>query len=327
VAPILVLSGGNALGAYHAGAWAALEAAEITPGWLVGTSIGAVTAAILAGSPPERRDAALRRFWHAAGAFDSAGLLPPALRLPLQYGQALTARLLGRPALFNLRPPDLTGRDPRASLYDAEPMRRLLEELIDVGRLNAGDIRVTVVALDLASGEEAVFDTARARIGLDHVMASAALIPDFPPVEIGGRLLVDGGLAANLALHLVLEEALDRPRTERLTCFAADLFPAAASGPRGLLQLSQRQSDLIFASQTRRALHALTRLWQGQSPGADVFLLSYAALEEETALKGFDFSAGSLQRRRAAGERDMQRQIAAFRAGARDAPGLTVHAD
>lgn len=62
---MLVLSGGNALGAYHAGAYEALAEHDLHPTSVVGTSIGAVTAAIIAGNPPEARVDRLRAFRHS----------------------------------------------------------------------------------------------------------------------------------------------------------------------------------------------------------------------------------------------------------------------
>ena len=327
IRPALVLGGGNALGAYHLGVWAGLEAAGIEPGWVVGASIGAVCAALIAGNPPDRRQSALRRFWHQASAFDAATMLPPALRQPLQYAQALSSRLLGRPPLFRLRPPDLSGNESRPGLFDAGPMKALLAELVDLDRLNSGAMRVSVLAVDLATCREVVFDTNRERLDLDHVMASAALLPDFPPVEVGGRLLVDGGLAANLPVHLVLDELRRQDRSERVCCVASDLFPASAPLPRGILEGAQRQNDLIFASQTRRTLRACSMDWQDQSPGADLVLVAYQALKEETALKGFDFSAGTLARRELAGTDDIGRQVSAWQAAPAHSTGLTIHSD
>ena len=322
-APVLVLSGGNALGAYQAGVWSALEAAGVTPGWLVGTSIGAVNAAIIAGNLPDRRLPALQRFWNEVAAFDATASLPQTVRAPAQYAQALSSRLLGRPTLFTLRPPELGGPTPQSSVFSTSPMQRLLAELVDVGRLNSGMPRVSVLSVDLETGEAMVFDTARQSIGLHHIIASAVLIPDFPAVEIDGRLFVDGGFAANLPVHLALDEALQSD--ERMTCFAADVFPLSAAPPAGLLQLAQRQSDLIFASQTERTLQLMTRIWQGRQPGADVFLMRYSATEAETAIKGFDFSAGTLTRRQEAGARDMGRSLELWRERQWDLPGLTVH--
>ncbi len=325
-APVLALSGGNALGAYHAGAWTALEAAGVEPRWVLGSSIGAVTAAIIAGTAPGEREVALRRFWDRAASFDGMdALIPEMARRPLQYAQALGSRLLGRPGLFTLRPPDLTGRDGLPGLFEPSAMRCLLAELVDFGRLNGGPMRVSVVTVDLATGEEAAFDSHDGGIAIDHIMASAALLPDFPPVEVGGRLLVDGGLSANLPVDRVLDEAF-AAEAEPLAVFAVDLFPSAAPLPRGLAQAAQRQSDLIFASQTKKMLRARSLPWRDRMPGADVMLLTYEALEEETPLKGFDFSTRSLARRWRAGHADMEAQIAVWRGLRGDRPGLAVHA-
>ena len=325
-APILVLSGGNALGAYHAGAWMAMEDAGVEPGWIAGSSIGAVTAAIIAGTPPGRREQALRRFWDRAASFDGmAAFVPEVLHRPLQFAEALSSRIFGSPGLFSLRMPDLTGADSRPSLFDAGAMRRLLNDLVDFGRLNNGPMRLSVVTVDLATGEETVFDNRAGGIELDHIMASTALLPDFPPVEVGGRLLVDGGLSANMPVDVVLDGTQQHIREERLTVFAVDLFPSAAPLPRGYAQAAQRQSDLIFASQSKKMLKAQAALWRDHLPGGDVLLLAYEALEEETPLKGFDFSIRSLARRWDAGARDMRAQIAVWRAFSGEEPGLTIH--
>jgi NTE family protein len=326
VAPALVLSGGNALGAYHAGAWMALEAAGVEPGWISGASVGAVTAAIIAGTVPGQRGQALRRFWDQAASFRGVdAFVPEVFRRPLQMTEALSSRIFGSPGLFSLRAPDLTGADRRPGLFDAGAMRRLLADLIDFGRLDGGPTRLSVMTVDLATGEEHIFDSAEGPIALDHIMASAALLPDFPPVEVAGRLLVDGGLSANMPVDVVLNAALRRVTEERLAIFAVDLFPSAAPLPLGYAQASQRQSDLIFASQSKKMLKAQAALWRDHQPGGDVLLLAYEALQDETPLKAFDFSSHSLVRRWDAGMRDMQAQLAIWRALSHDTPGLTIH--
>ena len=62
---VLVLQGGGALGAYQAGVYQALHEAGIAPHWVIGTSIGAINAALIAGNPLERRLERLRLFWHS----------------------------------------------------------------------------------------------------------------------------------------------------------------------------------------------------------------------------------------------------------------------
>ena len=318
------MSGGNALGAYHAGAWSALEAAGIEPYWVAGASIGAIMAAIVAGNAPGKRIAAFRRFWDQAASFDPAAGLPEAAHRPMQYLNALSSRLLGRPGLFTLRPPDLTGTDRRPGLFDTGAMLRLSPEVIDFTRLNDGPMRFSVTAVDLATGDQVVFDNRSSRIGPEHLLASAALPPDFPPLEIDGHLLVDGGLAANLPADVILADALADGSEERLTLFAVDLFASNAPLPRGLAQAAQRLGDLVFAGQSKRTLNAWVRIWGDRAPGAEVVYAAYQALEAETPLKGFDFSTGSLDRRWTAGEEDMRAKIVEWREAPGAVPGLTI---
>lgn len=320
----LVLGGGNALGAYHGGVAAALTAEAVEPGWIAGSSIGAVMGALMAGNPPERRLAAIREFWRRGAQADAAvSWVPEAWQKPLHMTAALQSRIAGRPLLYHLRLGELMGGIGDPGLYDAGPMRRALTELVDFDRVNDGPVRLSVLTIDLLSGTETPFDTAHERLGPDHIMASAALIPDFPPVEIGGRPYVDGGLAANVPVDLVLREPPDAP----LACFAVDTFPMAAPRPQRLADASERQTDLLFASQTERTLRSMQRLWEWRPGGApaSVYRLNYAHQPSETALKGFDFSQSSLDHRWSRGERDMRAAVALWRASPPSGSGLALH--
>ena len=315
VTKALVLSGGNALGSYHGGVMEALLEAGEAPSWIASASIGAITAALIAGSPPEARIDRLRSFWREV----SAPNWLPASRRASQWLGAASSRLIGRPELFRLRLPLPSDQPDRVSLYDSSPMRRTLARLIDFERVNSGEMRLSVLAVDLRTGAEVVFDTAKDRIGLDHIMASAGLIPDFPPVQVEGRWLVDGGLGLNTPVDLVLE---DPPAP--LTCFVSDLFPLQAELPRDISSLAQRQSDLIFAHQTERALHHAAR-GRAAGPRIDLMRLAYAADAEETAMKAWDFSATSIDRRWEAGRRDTAAAIATLRALPNRQGGLQIH--
>ena len=317
----LVLGGGNALAAYDAGAFEALAQAGHEPDHVAGSSAGAMMAVLIAGNPPERRVAALREFWDAA-ASPGATLpwLPPEWERLSRIAQGLSGKLFGRPALFRPRMEALF--DPAASpgLQDAAPLRATLARLVDLGRLNDGPMHVSLLAVDVQTGEEVVFDNRSGRVELDHVLASAALLPDFPPVEVDGRLLVDGGLAANAPAHLVLD-----PPCDGLTCFVVDPFPLHAAPPKRYLDAQERQTDLIFATQTQRILAAQVKLWSLQPPNhGAVWRLEYRAGEEETALKGFDFGRPAIERRWEAGRRDMQAVLAAWGGRSPAGPGLVV---
>lgn len=319
----LVLGGGNALGAYHGGAFTAMAAADVRVDWIAGSSIGAITAALIAGSASERREATLREFWRrAASTSGEASWVPKEWRQPLQVASALQARLFGRPALFHPRLPESPSVG-RPGLYDVTPFRNTLLEMVDFDRLNNGSTRVSVVAVDVETGEEVVFDTRHERIGVEHLLASAALIPDFQPVNINGRVLVDGGLADNVPVDVVLSEPPDLP----LTCFALDLFPTHASPPSHLLQAAQRQSDLMFANQTRRSLRDQQEIWRLRGPAhpASVYWLEYRGTADEIAMKSYDFSGTILKRRWHTGERDMRAALRTWRETTARPSGLIVY--
>ncbi|MBD0270544.1 MAG: patatin-like phospholipase family protein [Acetobacteraceae bacterium] len=262
----LVLSGGVALGAFEAGAYAALEEAGVPlPDWFIGASIGAVNAAIIAGNPPGRRVERLRSFW-ASAARDPAPattllLGPPpeagAWRRAHNQASAFQTLLFGVPGLFRPKLATLgAGSGAGPGLYDLQPLRDRLPDFVDFDRLNGGGVRFTLAATDVASGERVVFDTAcGARVGPEHVAASGALMPLIAPVEVEGRLLCDGGLSANTPLDL----ALDDPGSGDLLCFVVELFAMENGPPRSLGASLSRAMDIAFGNQTRRIMEGRER--------------------------------------------------------------------
>lgn len=330
----LVLSGGNALGAYQAGAYQALDEAGIEPGEVAGASAGAINGAIICGNPQERRVERLAAFWRPSGAgegFALAGMQEDARRtaaagLTLATGRADT--FVPRSLWERWWQPN--GPAEAASLYDTRPLAATLEKLVDFELLNAGSPRFAATALDVESGEDVVFDTAHRRITADHLRASAAMIPAFPPVEVEGRLLADAGLSANLPLDAVLS----RPVAGSLLCITLDLLPLGAPRPRSLGAATERMQDLVFASQTRRAFAAWQAIFderaaRGESdvPAITVLRLAYADQTREVSGKAFDFSPRSVRDRWDAGYRDMAEALAQLRGGGITAgqPGLSVY--
>lgn len=314
----LILGGGNALGGYLAGAYEALHEAGEEPEWIAGSSVGAITAALIAGNPPTRRVDRLRAFWRQA---TSPDWLP--WTGGMRWVNPLRTRLLGRPELFHPRLP-LPGSPDRAGIYDVTPMRRCLEELIDFEQVNAGSIRLSALAVDLQTGDEVVFDTGSERLTVDHLLASAALIPDFAPVRIGELWLVDGGLAANTPADVVLGGGL----SQDTVCYLVDPFPRDAPVPEDVAGMSMRQSDLTFACQTERTLRALAsldRLGPPNRPRVDVVRTSYAAYADETAMKAWDYSETAIQRRWKAGRADMAAALRRFQSLPPGGPGLCIH--
>ena len=260
----LVLQGGGALGAYQAGVYEALAGAGYQPDWVAGISIGAINAALIAGNAPEHRVARLRSFWDQVSA--PTAIWPDLPFGPWQQavrqGGALAALLFGQPGFFrpNLLESWRTGQPP-TSFYDTAGLRATLERLVDFDRINAGPVRLSVGAVNVRTGNFAWFDTAHQKIGPEHIMASGALPPGFPAVEIAGERYWDGGLVSNTPLQYVLDAV---PRHSTLA-FQVDLFPARGPLPADLEAVEERRKDIVYSSRTRmgvesfRTMHTLRR--------------------------------------------------------------------
>src|SRR5207237_8792151 len=131
--------------------------------------------------------------------------------------------------------------------YDTAPRRGTLERLVDFERLNAGHLRLSVGAVNVRTGNLAYFDTANQRLDARHIMASGALPPGLPPVEIDGQHYWDGGLASNTPLNYVLAQ----PGAGHRTVFQVDLFPARGNFPETMARVSERDKDIRYSSRTR----------------------------------------------------------------------------
>ena len=243
----LVLQGGGALGSYQAGVYEALSGSDYEPDWIAGISIGAINAALIAGNAPGDRVDRLRAFWDEITSPPPLWPgLPQALDTPSL--SAAHAVLFGQPGFFAPRPPLswLVGAQP-LSFYDTGALKGTLERLVDFDRINAREIRFSVGAVNVRTGNFAYFDNAEIVIRPEHVMASGALPPGFPPVEIDGEFYWDGGLVSNTPLQYVLDYV---PRRSRLT-FQVDLFSARGALPTDLDTVSEREKDIRYSSRTR----------------------------------------------------------------------------
>jgi len=250
---ILVLQGGGALGAYQAGAYAALADAGIEPDWVTGVSIGAINAALIAGNPTKLRAQRLGEFWQRVSQF-SPPPLPQGLdsmRAMMNGLSAASAFLLGVPGFFNPRPvlpffaPE--GSPGALSFYDTTPLKATLEELVDFDLINARQVRLSLGAVNLRNGNSTYFDNVSRTIGAEHVMASGALPPGFPPVAIGGELYWDGGIVSNSPLTYVFDE---NPRMDAFIV-QVDVFSGTGRLPGNLAQVQERAKDIQYASKTR----------------------------------------------------------------------------
>ena len=250
---ILLLQGGGALGAYQAGVYEGLVEAGVAPTWVVGISIGAINASLIVGNPPERRIERLREFWRRV----SRNVGPPlpawldSLRPTVNYMSAMSAATFGIQCFFTPRmpPPSFAadGTEGALSMYDTTPLKATLEELVDFDLINSGQVRLSLGAVDVRKGTSVYFDTKSTQIHADHVRASGALPPGFPPVMIDGEYYWDGGVVSNTPITYVSDA---RPLTT-VRIIQVDVFNSQGDLPRNLSQVSERAKDIQYASRTR----------------------------------------------------------------------------
>ena len=357
----LVLQGGGALGAYQAGVYQALHEAGIEPDVIAGVSIGAINGALIAGNPPERRLERLHDFWTTITARPAGTWSWPFAvdgdepRRALNTMAAMQAMIHGQPGFFTPNFPNAwlspRGSKTATSLYDSAPLRETLIRLVDFDLLNRGPIRYAAGAVAVRSGNFRYFDTTADRIGPEHVMASGALPPALPMVQIGEECYWDGGLISNTPLQHVMENA----GSARMVLFQVDLFSARGRLPRDMMDVLGREKDIRYSSRTRmvtdtykerfrerRILRALLAKVPEDRLSAEEKALKTAceALAELTLLhliyeqaayegqaKDYEFSATSMREHWDAGHRDTKATLARkawVRVGG-GATGLVVH--
>jgi NTE family protein len=249
---VLVLQGGGALGAYQAGVFEGLAAEDFAPNWVAGVSIGAINAALIAGNPPDLCVARLREFWNRVSA-RAPFILPAGMdfaRPLMNRMSAASVATFGVPGFFKPRtvPPYFApeGSLGALSYCDTEPLRGTLEELVDFDRINNGDVRVSLGAVNVRTGESVYFDSATQRLTADHVMASGSLPPGFPPIVIDGEYYWDGGIMSNTPLQHVSEDF----RISALIV-SVDLFSGKGELPQNLNQVQERMKDIQYQSKQR----------------------------------------------------------------------------
>lgn len=336
---VLVMQGGGALGAYQAGVYEAMHEAGIEPDWVVGTSIGAINGALIAGNAPAMRLEKLRQFWDlvASGAWSAAhwnafgmgGLM-----------HNLGTVINGLPGFFKPKPislfnmPSLMNATD-AAIYSTEPLRQTLTDLVDFNRIAQDDMRLTLGAVNVRSGRMRYFDSRDEALRLDHVMASGALPPAFPAVSIDGESYWDGGIYSNTPIEVVMN---DNPRRDSLI-LAAQLWQQDGNVPRSIPEVLSRLKDIQFNSRSeshtasQQQIHHLRHVvrelgtllpdkikgsteadellrW-GCSTVMHVLPLYAPALEGEDHTKDLDFTAAGIQARWNAGREMARRKIAA----------------
>jgi NTE family protein len=282
----LVLQGGGALGAYQAGVYAGVFEKHKALDWVAGVSIGAINAALIAGNAPEVRVQRLREFWNLV----SSG---PAQRVPALWSDramfnqwsATSAAVFGVPGFFEPRRSPallLGGAAPVLSYYDTAPLKATLERLVDFDRLNHPEIRFSVGAVNVRTGNSIYFDNTVQRIGPEHIMASGALPPGFAPVHIDGEDYWDGGIVSNTPLQYVLDM---HPRSEPLMVLQVDLFSARGAMPRTISETMERQKDITYSSRTRMNTDALASNMNLQQAIADLIKKLPAPLRKDASVQ------------------------------------------
>jgi len=274
---VLVLQGGGALGAYQVGVYEALHQAGIEPDWVIGTSIGAINAALIVGNEPSRRLERLHAFWDHVEQANAA--TDPLAWLGLGRMAANLATLSrGIPSFFTPSVAAWRGSQARvgidsAAYYSTEPLKETLHQLVDFELVNHGKARLTVGAVNALSGEMRYFDSSTQPLRAEHVMASGALPPAFPAVRIDGEPYWDGGIYSNTPIEAVLD---DVPRRDSVI-FAVNVWHQTGPEPQSIWEVMGRQKDIQFASradshiarqkQIHRLRHVIRELCAQMPPG------------------------------------------------------------
>jgi NTE family protein len=334
---VLVLQGGGALGAYQVGVYQALHEAGIEPDWVIGTSIGAINAALISGNRPGQRMERLEEFWArvqhkppAGGLFDWMGMGNLVANMST-VAQGIPAFFTPSPAMFGYSKAEVGVE--AAAYYSTAPLRATLGELVDFDYLCECHTRLTVGAVNACSGRMRYFDNRNERLSVDHVMASGALPPAFPAVRIDGEPYWDGGIYSNTPIEAVLD---DKPRRDALI-FAVNVWHQSAAEPESIWQVMARTKDIQFASradshiarqkQIHRLRHVIRELTK-QVPAAKqqdpkvkelvswgcgttmhVAHLLAPRLDGEDHTKDIDFTLAGVRARRQAGHADTLRMI------------------
>ncbi len=334
---VLVFQGGGALGAYQGGVYQALHEAGIEPDWVIGTSIGAINAAIVAGNDVASRLDRLRELWariERKPLWDDV----PFANLAGHAAAYWTTILGGIPGYFAPNREVAWGLNAlvgveHAAFYTIDELRKTISDVVDFERIKAGKPRLTVGAVNVRTGKMHYFDSRNVPITLDHVLASGAVPPGFPAIRIDGDAYWDGGLYSNTPIEVVFD---DNPRRDSVV-FSVQIFPIAGPEPESVWQVLSRQKDIQFASradshiprqehihQLRHMVRELVRLMPeslretpevkemaGYGCGTLMHIVRINAtpLDHEDYLRDLDFSSAGIERRWQSGYADTMRTL------------------
>jgi NTE family protein len=323
---VLVMQGGGAPGCYQAGVYQALHESGVEPDWVIGTSIGAINGAIIAGNPASDRVDKLKEFW---GRLDT--------HLPKPWCQ-LSPVLAGVPGFYCVNPALAWGVEAnvgieQAAIYLLDPLKQLLPALVDFNLINSGNTRLTLGLTAVESGEMRYFDNRQDIIGLEHVLGSCAIPPSFPAVLIAGEYFWDGGIYSNSPVEAVFDEY---PRQTSVV-FAVRIWHTRGRRPDSLARAFMREKEILFGSHSRNhvrrqaELHRMRRIirelvdmlpearrssqrakelaaW-GCATTMHLVEINAQPLEGETNARDYDFSQGAIEARWQAGYADTCRML------------------
>ncbi len=334
---VLVLQGGGALGAYQAGVYQALHEANIEPDWIIGTSIGAINAGIIAGNHVKDRLPRLREFWRRVERREIFHFASP-WQGAVDAVSYFTTLSRGIPGFFEPNPLAFVGTHihlgaDKAGFYSTAPLEKTLNELVDCSLLNRCTPRLTVGAANVRTSEMHYFDARDTEMTVKHVMASGALPPAFPAIRIGEEYYWDGGILSNTPTEAIFD---DNPRHNSLI-FAVHLWNPTGSAPETMWEVLNRQKDIQYSSrvashiarqrQVHRMRHVVSQLVKhipekdrnsrevrelaayGCVTRMHVVRLLAPQLENEDHTKDIDFSASGIRMRWEAGYADTRRAI------------------
>ncbi len=302
----LVLSGGEALGAYQAGVYAALERSGVRPNWIAGTAIGAINAAIIAGNLPHERALRLRQFWHEISR-------RAALRTVNGLGR-WAQRAAGRCLALARVGAGMAPSDSEPVIAVGE-LRELIGGVVDFERVNSGNVRIVLGAVNLTTGAETFFDNDRHVLSLDHVLAGTPF-SGLPPVAIGRQLFGGGAVSVS---------ALDEARPADTLCFAIDGYDPVPGGHGGISRSAHEIAAMRRTHDLRRMIALIGERLPTEARGEvdirrclaeasdatmTILHLVHEGSAADLAAKMADFSASAVARRWKAGESDAATSLA-----------------
>ena len=253
---------------------------------------------------------------------------------------AMTTLMFGAPGFFKPRivNPFAPGSSGALSFYDTAELKSTLERLVDFDRVNdrtPKTMRFSCGAVNIRTGNFAYFDSMKDRILPEHIMASGALPPGLPPIEIDGEFYWDGGLVSNTPLQYVIDE----DGKDDILAFQVDLFSARGPIPGSLLEAAEREKDIRYSSRTRlgtdimkrrqeigaaalRLAKALPAEWrknpdlallteQACANAVTIVHLIYKSKNSAFNSKDYEFSRSTVDAHWAAGLRDAELALAA----------------